>query len=71
MENAHSAFISVEARSLATLRLKIAARQAAGWITDGPMVEVTDYARSGRKTNKYSQSMFRPEPLRVPWMLLR
>lgn len=71
MDNAHSSFISVEARSQTALRIKVAAREAAGWIKDGPLVEATGYSRSGRGTHRYVQSMFKAEPLRVPWVLLR
>lgn len=59
MATRNSPFISLEARSPTTLRLKVAARQAAGWIIDGPEVIVTDFSRRGRAVTRYVQSMFR------------
>lgn len=59
--------LSVEARSPATLRLKVAARQATGWILDGPQVVVTDFTRRGRPVTRYVQAMWRARPLPHRW----
>lgn len=53
-----TATISVEARSLATLKLKVAARKAFGWSEDGEQLVVTDYTKR-RPVKRYAQMMFR------------
>jgi hypothetical protein len=53
-----TASISVEARSLATLKLKVAAHQAFGWQLDGDQLEVTDYTKR-RPVKRYAQMMFK------------
>jgi hypothetical protein len=70
MNQAHSEFICVEARSLTTLRLKVIARSAAGWVLDGPQVEVTDYYGK-RSVTRHSQAMYRAVPVKLRWEMLR
>lgn len=59
--------LSLEARDPAKLRLKIAARCAAGWIVDGPQVIVTDFSRRGRAVKRYVQAMWRARPQPPRW----
>ena len=59
--------LSVEARTPNTLRLKVAARKAAGWIIDGPQVVVTDFSRRGRAVTRYVQAMWRARPQPPRW----
>lgn len=49
---------SIEARSVATLRLKVATHKAAGWSVDGPVLEVTDFAHR-RPITRYCQEMIK------------
>jgi hypothetical protein len=51
--------ISLEARSLTALKLKVAARKAFGWTEDGDRLDITDYTKR-RPVKKYSQMMFHP-----------
>jgi hypothetical protein len=49
---------AIEARNLRALRAKVAAKTAAGWIPDGPPVEVSSYVRSRTQPrHRFSQSM--------------
>jgi hypothetical protein len=69
MNRAHLTFISVEARNRTTLHLKVAARRAAGWLTDGPQLVVTNYCKRGRPSIRYTQMMLRLEPFAQQWGL--
>ncbi len=51
--------ISLEARSLTALKLKVAARKAFGWTEDGDQLVITDYTKN-RPVKKYSQMMYHP-----------
>jgi hypothetical protein len=51
--------ISIESRSLAALKLKVAARKAFGWAEDGDQLVITDYTKN-RPVKKYSQMMYHP-----------
>lgn len=53
-----TASISVEARSLAALKIKVAAHRAFGWVEDGEILEVTDYTKS-RPVKRYAQMLFK------------
>lgn len=66
MTTRQTSCICLEARSRSTLRLKVAARRAAGWIMDGPQMIVTDFTRRGRTVRRYVQAMWnaRPQPPR-------
>jgi hypothetical protein len=66
METRQPSSICLEARSRSTLRLKVAARRAAGWIVDGPQMIVTDFTRRRRAVKRYVQAMWnaRPQPPR-------
>ncbi len=59
--NITRSYISVEARSAATLQLKVMSKQALGWVVDGPVLEVTDYGHNKRAVTKYSQSMYKSQ----------
>jgi hypothetical protein len=49
---------AIEARNLRLLRAKVSAKIAAGWVPDGPPVEVSSYARSRTQPrHRFSQSM--------------
>jgi len=61
---------TVEARSLATLQIKVASRKATGWVVDGPMLQVTDFSHGKRPVNRYSQAMFKADLTAVRWSLL-
>lgn len=61
-----SDLVFVQARSLATLRLKVAARRATGWVVDGDQLVVTDYT-TRRPVKRYTQGMIRPLPLIFHW----
>jgi hypothetical protein len=50
---------SIESRSVATLRLKVATHKAAGWVVDGPVLEVTDFSHR-RPVTRYCQEMIKP-----------
>jgi hypothetical protein len=69
MNNAHSEFIEVEARSEESLQQKVASKRAAGWVEDGGPVEVIDYRPGRRAVHYHAQAMFRPEPIRMNWAL--
>ena len=61
--NSHStASLSVEARSVAALNMKVAARKAFGWSVDGGQLIVTDYTRS-RPVKRYARIMYRSPAL--------
>lgn len=62
MNSNSTASISVEARSLGALQMKIAARKAFGWTKDGEQLVVTDYTRS-RPVKRYAQVMYRSPAL--------
>jgi hypothetical protein len=57
--NITRSYISVEARSAATLQLKVISKQATGWVVDGPALEVTDYSHGKRAVTRYSQGMYK------------
>lgn len=67
MNTRPSPSLSIEARKPSTLRLRVAARQAAGWILDGPQVIVTDFSRRGRAVTRYVQAMWRARPQPQRW----
>lgn len=59
---------SVEARSVPALHLKVISMQAMGWVTDGPVLQVTDYKNNGRRAvTRYSQNMFKAEMPPIQW----
>jgi hypothetical protein len=49
---------SVEARSTHALNLKVAAKKAAGWVIDGPVLQVTDFCHR-RPITRYCQPMIK------------
>ena len=53
-----STSISVEARSLAALHVKVAAHKAFGWVKDGGQLRVVDFTKR-RPTKRYVQMMYR------------
>jgi len=57
-----AASISIEARSLAALKIKVAAHKAFGWSEDGDRLEVTDYTKR-RPIKRYAQIMYRSPAL--------
>lgn len=61
-----SDLVFVQARSLATLQLKVAARRATGWVVDGDQLVVTDFT-TRRPVKRYTQGMIRPLPLIFHW----
>jgi hypothetical protein len=65
-----TASLSVEARSLATLKIKVAARKAFGWSEDGEVLVVTDYTKS-RPVKRYAQVMYRSPALSFHQMALQ
>jgi hypothetical protein len=65
--NITRSYKSVEARSVAALRLKVLSKQAMGWSTDGPVLHVTGYRNGKRGITKYSQGMVKPEMPAFRW----
>lgn len=65
--NITRSYQSVEARSAAALHLKVLSKQAMGWVTDGPVLQVTDYRSGKRAVTRYSQSMFKAEMPPFQW----
>jgi hypothetical protein len=55
---------TVESRSLTALHLKVLSHKAAGWVVDGPRLQVTDFSRNKRAVTRYSQALFRTG---APW----
>jgi len=49
---------SVEARSATALHFKVASHKATGWVVDGPVLQVTDFAHR-RPITRYSQGMYK------------
>ena len=66
MSPAKSEVVFVQARSLGTLRLKVAARRATGWVVDGDQLMVTDYT-TRRPVKRFVQGMIRPLPVVFHW----
>ncbi len=60
---------TVEARSAAALHLKVISYRAAGWVVDGPVLQVTGFHPGKRSTTKYSQGMFKAGLSILPWNL--
>ncbi len=58
--------ISVEARSSASLALKVAAHKAFGWTEDGDQLKVIDYTKR-RPTKRYVQMMYRSCAVTFRW----
>jgi hypothetical protein len=58
---------SVEARSVATLRLKVMSKKATGWVVDGPVLEVTDFSHGKRPIIRYSQAMVKASLEPINW----
>ena len=50
---------TLESRSRAALHLKVLSHKAAGWVVDGPMLQVTGFSRTKRAVTRYSQALFR------------
>ncbi|HEX2862040.1 MAG TPA: hypothetical protein VHN79_10390, partial [Lacunisphaera sp.] len=49
---------AIEARDLRALRAKVAAKKEAGWVPDGPPVEVSSYVRRrSQPKHIFSQAM--------------
>ncbi|HWA25721.1 MAG TPA: hypothetical protein VG734_08680 [Lacunisphaera sp.] len=57
---------SVEARSATALHLKVAALKAAGWIVDGPVLQVTDFCHR-RPIQRFSQAMTKAHWIASDW----
>jgi hypothetical protein len=55
----HHSTKTIESRSRTALQLKVLSYKAAGWVVDGPMLQVTGFTRSKRAVTKYSQAMFK------------
>jgi hypothetical protein len=66
-----SQFVTVECRSPDVLDAKVSTRKAAGWVADGPMVEITGYTLGHRHYHRYSQSMRKKECPKMHWQPLR
>jgi hypothetical protein len=50
---------TLESRSRTTLHLKVLSHKAAGWVVDGPMLQVTGFSRNKRAVTRYSQALFK------------
>jgi hypothetical protein len=50
---------TLESRSRAALHLKVISHKAAGWVVDGPMLQVTDFSRNKRAVTRYSQALYK------------
>jgi hypothetical protein len=50
---------TLESRSRAALHLKVLSYKAAGWVVDGPMLQVTGFSRNRRAVTRYSQALFK------------
>lgn len=59
-------FKSVEARTPTALKLKVAAKQATGWVADGPVLVVTDFCHR-RPITRYSQVMIKASWQAMDW----
>jgi hypothetical protein len=57
-----AASISIEARSIAALKIKVAAHKAFGWTVDGEQLMVTDFTKR-RPVKRYAQMMYRSPAL--------
>jgi hypothetical protein len=58
--------LSVEARSLPALQIKVAARKAFGWVKDGEQLKVIDYTKH-RPVKRYVQMMYRSAAVTFRW----
>lgn len=57
---------SVEARSITALNLKVASKKATGWVSDGPVLEVTDFSHR-RPVTRYCQTMMKAAWSPIDW----
>jgi len=62
----NSTSVSVEARSDAALKLKVAAHKAFGWVEDGAQLKVIDYTKR-RPVKRYVQMMYRSAAVTFRW----
>jgi len=62
----NSTSVSVEARSNAALKLKVAAHKAFGWVEDGDQLKVIDYTKR-RPVKRYVQMMYRSAAVTFRW----
>ncbi|MEJ1974561.1 MAG: hypothetical protein WDM96_19600 [Lacunisphaera sp.] len=58
--------LSVEARSLSALKLKVSARKAFGWVQDGAQLKVIDFTKR-RPVKRYVQMMYRSSSFGSRW----
>lgn len=58
--------VSVEARSLPALKVKVAAHKAFGWTEDGDQLKVIDFTKR-RPTKRYVQMMYRSCAISFRW----
>ena len=61
-----STSVSVEARSNAALKLKVAAHKAFGWVEDGAQLQAVDYTKR-RPVKRYVQIMYRSSAATFRW----